>query len=75
MKEKKFVFNFFAFFTALSIGMFYVYMDIPRPRLIIKYPTPYNAENIVYKGLSGDCYKFKMTEVKCTDNTIEQPII
>jgi hypothetical protein len=43
--------------------------------MIIKYPTPYNAENIVYKGLSGDCYKFKMNEVECTDDTIDQPII
>jgi hypothetical protein len=75
MKEKKFAFNFLAFFTAFSIGMLYVYIDTPRPRMIIKYPTPYNAENIVYKGLSGDCYKFKMEEVKCTKEAIEQPII
>ena len=75
MKEKQFAFNFLAFFIAFSIGMFYVYIDTPKPRMIIKYPTPYNAENIVYKGLTGDCYKFRMQEVPCTEDAIEQPII
>ena len=75
MMTKKFSINFLAFLTAFSIGLFYVFLDTPRPRMIIKYPTPYNAENIVYKGLTGDCYKFKMKEVECTENSIEQPII
>ena len=75
MKEKKFAFNLLSFLAAFSIGVLYVYLDTPRPRMIIKYPTPYNAENIVYKGLSGDCYKFKMKEVECTEDTIDQPII
>lgn len=73
--EKIFKFNFFYFLIAFIIGMFFVYINSPKPRLIIKYPTPYNTEKNVYKGLNGDCYKFKVSEVKCSDDAILQPVI
>ena len=50
MKEQVFKFNFFAFIIAFSIGMFYVYIASPKPKIVIKYPTPYNANKIVYKN-------------------------
>lgn len=73
--SKKFTFNLFAFIIAFSIGIFYVYISSPKPKIIIKYPTPYNANKIVYKNDTDICYKYDVEEVKCTDNTIEQPLI
>jgi hypothetical protein len=75
MEQKKFTFNIFAFIIAFSLGILFVYLSAPKPRLIIKYPTPYNADKIVYKNENDICYKYKVNEVKCTDNSIEQPII
>lgn len=75
MGNKHFRLNIISFVIAFIIGMIYVYINAPEQRLIIKYPTPYNVNKMVYKGLSDDCYKFKAKEVKCTQNAIEQPII
>ena len=46
----------------------------PSAKNIIKYPSPLNANKIIYKNSDGLCYKYIATEVKCTDNTINQPI-
>jgi len=55
--------------------MFYVYIAAPKPKIIIKYPTPYNANKIVYRNDNDICYKYKVDEIKCSDNAIDQPII
>jgi hypothetical protein len=73
--NKHFRFNFLAFLLAFMIGIFYVYVDTPKQRMIIKYPTPYNVDKMVYRGLNDECYKFRANEVKCTDKALEQPII
>ena len=75
MKEKKFVFNYFAFIIAFAIGIFYVYISSPKPKIIIKYPTPYNANKIVYRNNNDICYKYDVEEVECSNKTIEQPVI
>ena len=75
MSEKIFKFNIIAFLVTFILGILYVYMDTPKERIVIKYPTPYNADKIVYKGLNGDCYKFKVNQVECKENAIDQPII
>jgi hypothetical protein len=72
--NKVFRFNIIAFFIAFMLGIFYVYISTPKPRVIIKYPTPYNVNKIMYQNDSGECFKFKMEEVKCTKEAIVQPI-
>lgn len=71
----EFQFQFLYFFIGIVLGSIYVFFNVPKPRSIIKYPTPYNTKNITYKSLTGDCYKVKKKQVQCTDNSIEQPII
>lgn len=75
MEEKRFRINFYSFFIAFFIGIFYVYINAPQKRMIIKYPTPYNSDKLVYRGQTGDCYKFHAEEVNCSKNSVEQPII
>lgn len=74
-KDKVFHFNIFSFIIAFAIGIMYVFVNSPKPKYIIKYPTPYNIERNVYKGLDDQCYKFKIKEVNCSAKYIEQPII
>jgi hypothetical protein len=73
--SKIFKFNLLAFFIAFVLGMIYVYLDAPKKKLIIKYPTPYNVNKITYKGLTDECYVFDAKEVKCTKDAIIQPIV
>lgn len=73
--EKVFKFNFLAFIVAFAIGILYVYISTPKPKIVIKYPTPYNCNKIVYRNDNDICYKYSLEEVKCTDKAIEQPLI
>ena len=55
----------FYFFIALFIGMFLAYIYTPSPDVIIKYPTPENAGEIIYKDNADVCYKYEANEVEC----------
>ena len=75
MTEKTFNFNYFAFIIAFGIGILYVYLSAPKPKIIIKYPTPYNVNKTIYKNENDICYKYSAEEIKCDDKAIMQPII
>lgn len=67
--------NWLSFFLAFVLGIFYVYISSPPIRNVIKYPTPYNANKIVYMNHDNQCYKYNADEVKCTEASLTQPII
>jgi hypothetical protein len=73
--NRTFRINWFSFVIAFLLGIIYVYISSPPTRNIIKYPTPYNANKIVYKNLDNQCYKYNAEEVKCSDASLTQPII
>lgn len=75
MKNKHIKIKFIPLFVSFIIGMFYVYINSPKPRIFIKYPTPYNSGKYIYKSLTGNCYKFEANNVECDDTAIEQPIV
>lgn len=54
-----------AFFIALFVGIFIVYLSVPEPKIIIKYPTPENVDKNIYKDGSDTCYKYQANEVDC----------
>ena len=53
------------FLISFSLGILFVYLFTPQPRVIIKFPTPDNAGKIIYKDNNDVCYKYKATEVQC----------
>ena len=73
--NKVFKLNIVAFLLAFVVGMIYVYLNVPKPKIVVKYPTPYNSNKLTYMGLSGDCYKFKAKQVACTEDAFQQPIV
>jgi len=75
MEKKIFRFNYMAFIIGFTIGILYVYLSTPKPRIITKYPTPYNSDKNIYKNENEICYKYDVEEVKCDKNAISQPII
>ena len=53
------------FFISLGIGLFFYYVTAKTPRIVFKYPTPYNSDKIIYTDTVGTCYKYKASEVVC----------
>jgi hypothetical protein len=53
------------FFISLGVGIFFYYITAKTPRIVFKYPTPYNSDKIIYTDTVGTCYKYKATSVTC----------
>lgn len=62
------------FLLSFSIGMFFTYIFIPTPEIIIKYPNPTNTGKIRYKDSTDTCYVYEHKEVTCKDSAVENPI-
>jgi len=54
-----------AFLLAFSVGIFMCYITFPKPKVIIRHPTPDNTNDIIYTDEKNNCYKYKVSEVKC----------
>jgi len=52
-------------FLGLFIGLYFVYITAPQPKVIIKYPTPDNAGQTTYVDDANVCYKYISKERKC----------
>ena len=66
--------NFFhlpTFLIAFSLGLLFVYLSRPHPRVIMVYPTPINHDVILYKDDADMCFKHNPREVKCPTNPLE----
>lgn len=53
------------FILAFSFGVFLSYIFTPKPKIIIKYPTPQNSGKITYMDDGGVCYRYEAIEVDC----------
>ena len=53
------------FLLSFALGMLLVYCTSPGPSIIVKYPTPDNSNEMVYKDDVDNCYKFSTNEVAC----------
>jgi len=53
------------FMVAFCIGLFFTYITMPYPEIVIKYPTPYNAGKITYVDDANVCYKYAIEQVNC----------
>lgn len=63
------------FFISLFIGIFFIYISSPPPNIIIKYPTPENTNNLIYKDDADTCYKYIANEIQCPSDTSNIKII
>ncbi len=62
------------FFLAFAIGLLLCYVTNPKPEVIVKFPSPYNAGQIIYKDKADSCYKYNASKVTCpTDKSLIKP--
>lgn len=62
------------FFGAFAFGLLACYILAPKPKVIVKFPNPFNAGNIVYTDQAQNCFKFNADKVDCPANAKPQPI-
>jgi len=65
------------FLGAFAVGILYVYLTSPEPRIVMKFPSPYN-QDVVYKDQNETCYKYQAESSSCPlDTSIikAQPIV
>lgn len=66
--------NLVVFIISFGIGIFFCYIMTPPPELVYKFPTPYNAGQVMYKDKSDTCYKYKAEKVLCPlDKSLIRP--
>lgn len=58
------------FIVSLCIGILIVYIFSNQPKVIMKYPTPFNIENTIYKDNNDVCYKYESKTVSCENKDI-----
>ncbi len=59
------------FLLSLTVGLLFVYLFNPDPKVIFVYPTPDNVNELVYKDKNSTCHKFDANEVSCPSNLDE----
>ena len=69
-----FTFRWLAFFVAFAVGMLIVYAIEPPVTIVTKYPNPDNAATQVYRDIAGGHYKYRVEDVECKKDTVEQPV-
>jgi len=62
------------FIVSLAIGLLFVYIYGEDIKPIYIYPTPDNIEQLLYKDKADNCFEFKSTEIKCTDDAKNIPM-
>ena len=66
--------NIKVFIVSFCIGLIYIYFTMPKSKVIIKYPTPDNVNDNIYKDKAGVCYKYMSKNVPCSKDAKELPI-
>ncbi len=62
------------FFSAFAVGLLFCYLVTPARKVVVKFPSPYNAGQITYKDNADNCFKFNADEVDCPqDRALVRP--
>jgi len=51
--------------VSVFVGFYFIYINAPKPKYIIKYPNNDNIDNTIYVDDNGVCYKYTINEEKC----------
>ena len=53
------------FFVAFAVGLLACYLIQPSKEVVVKFPSPYNAGQVVYTDKAAGCFKFNADRVEC----------
>ena len=52
------------FFAALTLGLLVAYMTAPVRKVVVKFPSPFNAGVVTYRG-EDQCFQYQAEAVAC----------
>ena len=62
------------FFAAFAVGLLFCYLTTPAPEVVVKFPSPFNANQVVYKDKSDGCFMIGAEHVPCPrDRSLVRP--
>lgn len=62
------------FFISFAIGLLLCYVFNPKPDVVLKFPSPYNAGQVLYRDKAEGCYKYEASKVECPiDKSLIKP--
>ena len=53
----------FYIILGLILGFVFIYITLPAPKTILKYPTIENIQNTTYIDENGQCYRYYVKEL------------
>lgn len=53
------------FFSAFAFGLLVCYVIQPQPEVVVRFPSPYNAGQVVYRDKADNCFTYESAEVSC----------
>lgn len=74
---KSFHLNWPVFLLSFAVGILYIYMMHPAPKIVLKFPSPFNAGKVIYKDKAEECFVFDAEKVECPKDTSQvrkQPV-
>jgi hypothetical protein len=51
--------------VSFAVGLAIMMLTVPKPRVVVKFPSPDNVDTHVYKGSDNTCYKIAADEEEC----------
>ncbi len=64
------LFNYKFFFYGFLIGVLILCCIRKETKIFVRYPTPYNAGQIIYKDVLNNCYSLKARQTKCSNKNV-----
>lgn len=63
------------FLLSFIFGLIFIYILGEDRKIIYKYPSPENYNNIIFKDKSEQCFQFKPVETNCPINPLAIKVV
>ena len=62
------------FFAAFAVGLLVCYIITPPPEVVVKFPSPFNSNQVLYHDKTDGCFMIGADKVPCPrDRSIIKP--
>lgn len=59
-------FHTLALVASFTVGLIFMMLQLPARKVVIKFPTPDTADEHLYTGANGQCYRIGAEEQDCS---------
>jgi hypothetical protein len=69
--------NYLCLVASFAVGLAVMMLTIPKPKVVVKFPSPETADEYTYRGAGGTCFKIAAENEECPadgKNVRSQPV-